>query len=94
MKKSKLIANLTGVTALVATQAAFAEAPLSATVLEFADPTTLFVADSAGAKVHAYTLPEAEPATASTAYTFEDFSRVLADILSVSETEIPSTILP
>ncbi|MEO0525454.1 MAG: hypothetical protein AAF088_21315 [Pseudomonadota bacterium] len=88
LKKSKLIANLTGVTALVATQAAFAEAPLSATVLEFADPTTLFVADSAGAKVHAYTLPEAEPATASTAYTFEGFSRVLADILSVSETEI------
>ncbi|MDX8355227.1 hypothetical protein [Cognatiyoonia sp. IB215182] len=88
MPKSKLIAFLSGATALAAAQTAFAEAPLSATVLEFADPTTLFVADSAGAKIHAYTLPEAAPATASAAYTFEGFSRVLAETLGIAETEI------
>ncbi|MEO0664521.1 MAG: hypothetical protein AAFY97_02185 [Pseudomonadota bacterium] len=61
---------------------------MSATVLEFADPTTLFVADSAGAAIHAYTLPEAAPATASTPYTFEGFSRELAGMLGVAEAEI------
>jgi len=88
MTKSKLISYLAGATALAAAQTAFAEAPMSATVLEFADPTTLFVADSAGAKIHAYTLPEAAPATASTAYTFEGFSRALAETLGVAEAEI------
>ncbi len=88
MPKSKLIAYLARATALATAQTAFAEVPQSATVLEFADPTTLFVADSAGAKIHAYTLPEAEPATASAVYTFEGFSRVLADTLGVAETEI------
>lgn len=88
MPKSNLIACLASATALAAAQTAFAEAPMSATVLEFADPTTLFVADSAAAKIHAYTLPEVEPATESTAYTFEGFSRMLADTLGVAETEI------
>jgi len=88
LKKSKLIAYLTGLTALAAAQSALAEAPMSATVLEFADPTTLFVADSVGAKIHAYTLPEAEPATKSSAFTFEGFSRALADTLGFVEAEI------
>ncbi|MEL6202315.1 MAG: hypothetical protein AAFR39_08145 [Pseudomonadota bacterium] len=88
MTKTKLTATLTGIAALVSVQAAFAEAPLSATVLEFADPTTLFVADSAGASIHAYTLPEAEVVTSSTAYTFEGFSRALAETLSVAEADI------
>ncbi len=68
--------------------AAMAEAPLSATVLEFADPTTLFVADSAGAAIHAYRLPEADATTESTAYKFEGFSRALADTLGVAEADI------
>ena len=88
MKKSKLISYLAGATALATAQAALAEAPMSATVLEFADPTTLFVADSAGAAIHAYTLPEMEAATGSMAYSFEGFSGALAETLGVAETEI------
>jgi hypothetical protein len=88
MTTKKIISCLTGITALASAPAAVAEAPLSATVLEFADPTTLFVADSAGAAIHAYILPEAEPATDSAAYTFEGFSRALAEALGVAEAEI------
>ena len=36
--------------------AAVAEAPLSTSVIEFADAETLFVADSVGGKIHAYSL--------------------------------------
>ncbi|MEM0947262.1 MAG: hypothetical protein AAGB07_00090 [Pseudomonadota bacterium] len=36
---------------------AFAQAPTSATVLEFADASTLFIADSQGGKIYAYALP-------------------------------------
>ena len=61
---------------------------MSATVLEFADPTTLFVADSVGAAVHAYTLPEATRATGSSAYSLVGFSRRLADSLGVVEADI------
>lgn len=67
---------------------ALAETPTSTTVLEFADATTLFVADSAGAAIYAYTLPEAAPANGSAAYTFEGFSRALADKLDVAEADI------
>lgn len=88
MTNTQLIACLAGVTALAVGQAAIAEAPKSATVLEFADSTTLFVADSAGAAIHAYTLPDAAEAADSTAYTFEGFSRTLAETLSVAESEI------
>lgn len=88
MTKPRLIAYLTGFTAIVSAQAAFADTPMSATVLEFADPNTLFVADSAGAAIHAYTLPEAEAATASVAYTLEGFSRALAETLGVAEADI------
>ena len=88
MTKPRLLAYLTGLTAIVSAQAALADAPMSATVLEFADPTTLFVADSAGAAIHAYTLPEAEAATDSAAYTFEGFSRALAETLCVAEADI------
>lgn len=50
---------IAGILTLVSTHATFAEAPDSATVLEFADGETLFVADSVGGKVHAYSLPDA-----------------------------------
>ncbi|MEL7105429.1 MAG: hypothetical protein AAGM21_05890 [Pseudomonadota bacterium] len=88
MTTTKIISYLTGATALVAAQAAMAEAPMSASVLEFADATTLFVADSAGAAIHAYTLPEAEAATDSVPFTFKGFSRVLAETLGVAEADI------
>lgn len=63
-------------------------APMSATVLEFADPTTLFVADSAGAAIRAYTLPQMASATDSTPYNLEGFSRSLAQTLGVAEADI------
>lgn len=88
MTKARFIPYITSITVLASSQAVLAEAPMSATVLEFADPTTLFVADSAGAAIHAYTLPEAEAATDSTAYTLEGFSRALADTLGVAEADI------
>ncbi|MEL6643796.1 MAG: hypothetical protein AAFQ79_07670 [Pseudomonadota bacterium] len=88
MTTPRLLAYLTGFTAIVSAQAAFADAPMSATVLEFADPTTLFVADSAGAAIHAYTLLEGEAATESAAYTLEGFSRALAETLAVAEADI------
>ena len=61
---------------------ALAEAPQSASVLEFADDTTLFVADSMGGAIHAYELtgngaaPE-EPAP----YNLLDLDALLADAL-------------
>ncbi|MBV6657313.1 MAG: hypothetical protein KI785_06040 [Devosiaceae bacterium] len=80
MKKTRLVACLAGVTALVSAQAAVAEAPLSASVLEFADAETLFVADSAGGKVHAYTLPGAGAAPeAMVPYNLLDLDAQIAD---------------
>ncbi|MEO0701540.1 MAG: hypothetical protein AAFY80_05310 [Pseudomonadota bacterium] len=88
MTKPRVIAYLAGFTAIMSAHAAAADAPLSATVLEFADPATLLVADSAGAAIHAYTLPEAQAAAESVAYTFEGFSRTLAETLGVAEADI------
>ena len=88
MTKPSLFAYLTGFTAIVSAQAALADAPMSATVLEFADPTTLFVADCVGASIHAHALPEGEAATNSAAETFEGFSWVLAETLGVAEADI------
>ncbi|UWQ81518.1 hypothetical protein K3725_20140 (plasmid) [Leisingera sp. S132] len=51
-----------------ATGAAALETPQSTTVLEFADSNTLFVADSDGGRIFAYTLPEAAPAAESRSY--------------------------
>ncbi|MGJ8535467.1 MAG: hypothetical protein ACSHYC_25030 [Alphaproteobacteria bacterium] len=88
MKKSILKTLLSTATLTAFPAIALAEAPTSATVLEFADPTTLFVADSAGAAIHAYTLPNTESATESAPYNLEGFSRMLAKSLGVAETEI------
>lgn len=88
MKKT-LLTMLLSSAALVSLPAiTLADAPVSATVLEFADPTTLFVADSAGAAIHAYTLPDAAAATESTPYNLEGFSRMLAETLGVAEADI------
>lgn len=62
MRISVTTTSLATGTALFLGAAVFAEAPASATVLEFADESTLFVADSQGGKVYAYTLPAAGPA--------------------------------
>ncbi|MEM6634463.1 MAG: hypothetical protein AAF667_01105 [Pseudomonadota bacterium] len=70
--------------ALAAT-VAFAEAPKSASVLEFADGQTLFVADSTGGKIHAYELP-APGATPDQQlpYNLLDLDQAVADALDVS----------
>lgn len=68
--------------------AAMAQAPQSATVLEFADETTLFVADSVGGLIHAYSLPDPSAQSESKPYNLEGFSRKLAAILGVAEADI------
>lgn len=68
----------------LATGAAMAESPQSATVLEFADANTLFVADSDGAKIYAYTLPDAAPATESRGYNLVGLGAQLAKQLKIN----------
>ena len=67
----------------VVTNAAALDAPISTTVLEFADNNTLFVADSDGAKIFAYTLPDAAPATESRGYNLLGLGAQLADKLGI-----------
>lgn len=67
----------------LAASAATAESPQSATVLEFADANTLFVADSDDAKIYAYTLPDAKPATKSRGYNLIGLGAKLAEQLNV-----------
>ncbi|MCR9193313.1 MAG: hypothetical protein NXH88_01200 [Hyphomonas sp.] len=88
MNKTLLTFLLSTATLVSLPALALADAPQSATVLEFADPTTLFVADSAGAAIHAYTLPDMAPATRSAPYNLEGFSRTLAVSLGVAEADI------
>lgn len=88
MKKTLLTLLLSTATLVSLPALALADAPMSATVLEFADPTTLFVADSAGAAIHAYTLPYMAAATDSAPYNLVGFSRSLAQTLSVAEADI------
>ncbi len=60
----------------------FADAPMSATVLEFADANTLFVSDSMGGKIHAYTLPDVGSAPeAALPYNLLDVDATIAGAL-------------
>lgn len=80
MRSSLGLALLATTGALFASNAALADAPMSATVLEFADPQTLFVADSLGGVIHAYQLPDAgEAPEASLPYNLLDFDLALAN---------------
>ncbi|MEL6203777.1 MAG: hypothetical protein AAFR47_00490 [Pseudomonadota bacterium] len=55
---------------------------MSATVLEFADANTLFVADTQGGKIHAYTLPDLGPAPeAAVPYNLLDADAAIAGAL-------------
>ncbi|WP_028111701.1 hypothetical protein [Ferrimonas kyonanensis] len=62
--------------------------PVSATVLEFADDNTLFVADSDGGQILAYSLPKAKPATASTSFNLEGAGSQIAKLLGVDSLAI------
>lgn len=57
--------------------------PASASILEFADNSTLFVADSDSSKIFAYQLPKAEPATRSESYNLEGAGTKIAALLGV-----------
>ena len=65
----------------------YAEAavPLSATVLEFADEKTLFVADSNAGKIFAYELPEATKANTSKSYNLIGFGKNIEKMLNTDE---------
>ena len=76
-----LLAGLMSLT--VVTNAAALDAPISTTVLEFADNNTLIVADSDGAKIFAYTLPDATPAAESRGYNLLGLGAQLADKLGI-----------
>ena len=57
--------------------------PVSATILEFAEDNTLFVADSDGGQILAYTLPQVKPAKASVSYNLEGAGSQIAQLLGV-----------
>lgn len=57
--------------------------PDSATILEFADDNTLFVANSDRGQILAYTLPKAKPAKASSSYNLEGAGTQIAKLLKV-----------
>lgn len=57
--------------------------PVSATILEFAEEDTLFVADSDGGQILAYTLPEAKPAAGSASYNLEGAGSKIAAMFGV-----------
>lgn len=70
------------IAAFASAQATFADAPVSASVLEFADAQTLFVADSAGGAIHAYSLPDGGSAPeAMLPYNLLDLDAAMADAL-------------
>lgn len=70
--------------AAVSFQSHASAVPISATVLEFAPPNTLFVADSDNGKIFAYTLPKASPGKDSESYNLEGAGTKISDILGVS----------
>ena len=82
MTLTKRLACLSSIAAVVCAQTAFAEAPTSASVLEFADAETLFVADSVGGVIHAYTLPATGAAPEEMLpYNLLDLDGAIADAL-------------
>ncbi len=85
MKPNFIIPLATGALSLaLATGAAASDNPQSTTVLEFADANTLFVADSDGAKIYAYTLPDAVPATESRGYNLIGLGAQIVEQLGVN----------
>ncbi|MEM9319015.1 MAG: hypothetical protein AAGA70_08395 [Pseudomonadota bacterium] len=82
MTSTHRLALLAGLSAIVAAQAVSAEAPLSASVLEFADAETLFVADPVGGMIHAFSLPDAGSAPeAMLPYNILDLDAAIAQAL-------------
>lgn len=89
-KTKKLIQGIAAATALsAAAMNVQADAtPLSATILEFAEKNTLFVADSDSSKIFAYTLPEVAPTKTSESYNLEGAGSEIAELLGVKSTDV------
>ncbi|TQF70033.1 hypothetical protein [Pseudoalteromonas luteoviolacea] len=62
--------------------------PTSATILEFAETNTLFVADSDSSKIFAYTLPAIEAAKSSESYNLVAIGTKIANLLGVSTSAV------
>lgn len=62
--------------------------PVSATILEFTEKNTLFVADSDAGQILAYTLPKAQPATSSASFNLIGAGSKIAKLLGVVNSEI------
>lgn len=92
LKKNKILKGLAtafGVSAAVVSMQANADAvPTSATILEFAEANTLFVADSDSSNIFAYQLPDMKPAKESQGYNLIGAGSKIADLLGVSPTKI------
>ncbi|WP_064607819.1 hypothetical protein [Photobacterium sp. J15] len=91
MKKSKVFA-LNAIAALSLGTASLTvnagAQPVSATILEFADKNTLFVADSDGGQILAYELPTVKPAKTSASYNLEGAGSKIAKLLGVDSHSI------
>lgn len=91
MRKSKMLVRSIIAALSIGTVSLTANAgalPESATILEFAEQNTLFVADSDGGQILAYTLPKAQPATTSASYNLEGAGRNIAKLLGVDSSLI------
>ncbi|KZN61229.1 hypothetical protein [Pseudoalteromonas luteoviolacea] len=62
--------------------------PISATILEFANSNTLFVADSDLGQIFAYSLPSAPSTKTSESYNLEGAGTKIASLLNVSPTAV------
>lgn len=89
-KTNKLVKSMIAALSLSAvTMQANADAlPTSATILEFADTSTLFVADSDSSKIFAYNLPAAEAAKSSESYNLVGIGTKIAKLLGVSASAV------
>ena len=67
---------------------ALAASPQSVGALEFADADTLFVADSDGGQVFAYTLPKAKAASGSMGYNLLGFGHSVASKFGVTDRDL------
>ncbi|MGI9287204.1 MAG: hypothetical protein ACR2P1_17610, partial [Pseudomonadales bacterium] len=74
--------------ALLLAQATYAATPTSVGALEFANDNTLFVADSDGGRVFAYTLPNAKPTSGSASYNLIGFGQSIARKFGVSDRDL------
>lgn len=89
-KTNKLVKSMIAALSLSAvTMQANADAlPTSATILEFADTNTLFVADSDSSKIFAYNLPTVETAKSSESYNLVGVGTKIAKLLGVAASAV------